>query len=123
MRLSKLKVSLRIPPLIKEKHLLDEVSHSFISSLGLAGCLHSDQALTNKNMGLCLYMVIWGLEYCICLITIKGRQHEHEQWNMVGARIKILWEEQLFNPPNEYIHFGSLLRFTHLQFNFILKVS
>ena len=26
-----------------------------------------------------------------------------EQWNMVGARIKILWEEQLVDPPNEYL--------------------
>ena len=23
-------------------------------------------------------------------------------WNMVGARMKITWEEQLFDPPNEY---------------------
>ena len=23
--------------------------------------------------------------------------------NMVGARIKIMWEEQLVDPPNEYI--------------------
>ena len=26
-----------------------------------------------------------------------------EQWNMVGARIKIMWEEQLVDPPYEYI--------------------
>ena len=25
-----------------------------------------------------------------------------EEWNMVGARIKIMWEEQLFDPPTDF---------------------
>ena len=28
---------------------------------------------------------------------------DNSSWNMVGARIKIMWEEQLVDPPNEYI--------------------
>ena len=26
-----------------------------------------------------------------------------EQWNMVSPRIKIMWKEQLVDPPNKYI--------------------
>ena len=39
----------------------------------------------------------------VCLITIKGQPTRTiEQWNMVGARININWEEQLLDPPIEY---------------------
>ena len=33
----------------------------------------------------------------------KGRQHEQQNNGMVAAGIKIMWKEQLVDPPNEYI--------------------
>ena len=46
----------------------------------------------------------YGTEYCVCLFTlIRAPTRTIEQWNMVGSRIKIMWEEQLVDPPNEYI--------------------
>ena len=42
--------------------------------------------------------------YFVCLITIKRVPTcTIELWNMVGAIIKIMWEEQPVDPPNEYI--------------------
>ena len=42
--------------------------------------------------------------YCVCLITIKrAPTRTIEQWNLVGAKIMIMWEEQLVDPPNEFI--------------------
>ena len=42
--------------------------------------------------------------YCVCLVTIiRAPTQTIEQRNMVGARIKIVWEKQLVDPPNKYI--------------------
>ena len=41
--------------------------------------------------------------YGVCLITIKGHQHEQRTMEYVGTGITIMWEEQLVNPSNEYI--------------------
>ena len=42
--------------------------------------------------------------YCVCLIAIKRTPiWTIEQYNTVCTRIKIMWEEQLLDPPNEYI--------------------
>ena len=38
------------------------------------------------------------------IAIIRAPTRTIEQWNMVGARIKILWAEQLVDPPNEYIN-------------------
>ena len=49
-------------------------------------------------------ILIYGTKYCVCLITIiRVPTGTIKQWNMVGSRIKIMWEEQLVDPPNEYI--------------------
>ena len=48
--------------------------------------------------------LVKGHYYCVCLITIKRAPTSAvEQSNMVDARIKITWEEQLVDPPNEYL--------------------
>ena len=43
-----------------------------------------------------------GIALKVCALFCS-RSSYLTQWNMVGARIKIMWEEQLVDPPNEYI--------------------
>ena len=40
--------------------------------------------------------------YILCL-SDRNKGHQQEQMNMVGTRIKIMWEEQLFDSPIDYI--------------------
>ena len=38
---------------------------------------------------------------CICLVSINGPSNE--QLAVIGAKTKIMWEEQLLDPTNNYI--------------------
>ena len=47
--------------------------------------------------------------YCVCLIAKKGRQHE--QKNNGWCQNKDYVEEQIIDPPNEYITIYSVIWF------------
>ena len=49
--------------------------------------------------------VKWPGDIVLCLSDCNKRAPKRtiEQRNMVGTRIKILWEEQLADPPSDYI--------------------
>ena len=63
--------------------------------------------LLDQPIGLILVKIIMNnvnFDYMIRNVFYRAPTWTIEQRNMVGARIKITWEEQLVDPPNESIY-------------------
>ena len=54
--------------------------------------------LQNK---ICLIFSHFVMLMCLSDLNERVPTRTIEQWNIVGARINIMWEEQLVDPPNE----------------------
>ena len=75
----------------------------------IMNCLHINENPWNP-VSLVKILYNYGLNEKDAKRTMKVQKPSWEQRNLIGTRIKIMWEEQLVDPPIDYIIRGIVMR-------------